>query len=69
MRGMEDDLSMLPEPYSRYFELRGEGYREREIAAELGIPEDAMEAFIALAHAKRARRGDHAPHHGPERPS
>lgn len=66
---VEADGSKLPETYSRYFELRLEGYKPDEIAAELGIPEDALETFIALAHAKLSSRATRSCSVDEDRPS
>lgn len=48
-------MTDLPETYAQYFELRQLGLRSAEIASRLGIPPEAWETFVALAHAKLAR--------------
>lgn len=51
---MEDPLAHLPEVYARYFALRRAGLRRDEIADALGVPAEAMEAFVQIAHSKIA---------------
>lgn len=64
---VEHDASFLPETYSRYFEMRRQGRGTDEIARELEIPDDAMDAFVELAHAKLASR--ESLRRSPDRPS
>lgn len=64
---VEHDPSFLPETYSRYFEMRRQGRGIDEIARDLDIPPDAMDAFVELAHAKLASR--ESLRLGPDRPS
>lgn len=66
--GNVEEESRLPEAYTRYFDMRRQGKGLSEIADELGIPEEAMDAFIVLAHAKLASRASEAGD-GPDRPS
>ncbi len=49
---MEDEPEALPEVYARYIELRRRGLPPHLIAAVLGIPVEAWEAFVSLAEAK-----------------
>ncbi len=56
--GAVDELSFLPDKYSRYFLLRKAGMGLPEIAGELEIPLEALPAFIELAHAKLANEPD-----------
>ncbi len=48
--------AQIPEVYRRYFELVDLGLSSGQIALELGIPAEAMNAFIELAYAKRANQ-------------
>lgn len=46
----------IPEVYRRYFELVDLGLSSEQIALDLGVPAEAMNAFIELAYAKRANQ-------------
>ncbi len=49
---MDEPTESVPEIYLRCLRLRRRGLSPQEIAALLGIPEEAWEAFVALAEAK-----------------
>ncbi len=49
---MDEPTESVPEIYLRCLRLRRRGLAPQEIAALLGIPEEAWEAFVALAEAK-----------------
>lgn len=51
-RVVEDPIDELPEAYARFFALRRRGLLLEQIAVELEIPPEAMDAFVELAHSK-----------------
>ncbi len=55
---MDEPLAHLPTAYARFFELRRSGKSLDEIARELGIPPDAIDAFVELAHSKISNAPD-----------